>query len=96
MTIKNAIKMIRFLRGWEMYVISVFKERPFDDASQPDRIRRTMLEISQAKADRLAKVLSELQEVKQQKLPKKCRHHKKDHDVTADSQRYCMNCNKNL
>jgi hypothetical protein len=96
MTIKNAIKMIEFLRDWEMYGIKVFNDRPFDDTSQPDRIRKTMLEISQIRADRLAKVLSELQAVKQHRLPKKCRHPKEDHAITSDGQKYCMNCNADL
>jgi hypothetical protein len=96
MTIKNAIRMIEFLRGWEMYGVKTFGEESIDEAYQPDRIRKMMMEISRIRADRLAKALSELQEVKQQRLPKKCSHPKEDHDVTADGQRYCMNCNSDL
>lgn len=96
MTIKNAIKMIEFLRNWDLYGAKIFGEEPIDEVCQPDRIRKMMMEISKIRADRLAKVLSELQEVRQQRLPKKCIHPKRDHDVTADGQRYCMNCNADL
>lgn len=43
-----------------------------------------------------------LQAVKRQLLPEQhrtkivCKHPKKDHDVTADGQKYCMNCNLDL
>ncbi|QLH08563.1 hypothetical protein DSQ19_02905 [Candidatus Nitrosotenuis sp. DW1] len=43
-----------------------------------------------------------LQAIKRQLLPEQhrtkiiCRHPKKDHDVTSDGQKYCMNCNADL
>lgn len=96
MTTKNAISMIENLRGCEIQAVKIFNERPFDERFSPDRIGRSMAAISQGKVDYLAKILSELEPVKQQRLPKKCSHPKKDHDVTADGQRYCMNCNADL
>ncbi len=96
MTIKNAIKMIENLRDCEVQTIKIFDESSYDDRYSVDRIRKGMARVSQGKADYLAKILSELQTVKMQRLPKKCNHPKKDQDVTSDGQRYCINCNANL
>lgn len=96
MTLKNAIKMIQNLRDSEVFAVKSFADEPFDEKYAVDRIRKDMATISQGKADYLAKILAELQTVKMQRLPKKCNHPKKDQDVTADGQRYCMNCNADL
>lgn len=96
MTLKNAIQMIGNLRDCEAFAVKSFTEEPFDEKYAVDRIRKDMALISQGKVDYLASILSELQTVKMQRLPKKCSHPKKDQDVTADGQRYCMNCNADL
>jgi hypothetical protein len=88
--------MIQTLRDCEIQAGRIFGDNPFDDKFSPDRIRKSMAEILQGKADYLAKILSDLQEVRQQRLPKKCRHPKKGHDITVDGQKYCMNCNVDL
>jgi hypothetical protein len=82
--------MIQTLRDCEIQAVRIFGDNPFDDKFSPDRIRKSMAEISQGKADHLAKILSDLQEVRQKRLPKK------DHDITVDGQKYCMNCNADL
>lgn len=33
---------------------------------------------------------------KQKKLDISCKHSKKDHDITKDGQKYCINCNADL
>jgi len=96
MTLKDAIKMIRNLRDCEVQTVKIFNEEPYDERYSADRIRKGMARVSQGKADYLAKILSELQTIKIQRLSKKCSHPKKDQDVTSDGQRYCMNCNADL
>lgn len=96
MTLKNAIKMIENLRNSEIFAAKSFSDDSFDEKYAADRIRRKMVAISQGKADYLANILSELRSVKMQRLSKKCRHPKKDHAITSDGQKYCMNCNADL
>jgi hypothetical protein len=96
MTLKNAIEMIRNLRNCEVEAVRIFNDDPYDNKYAIVRIRKSMANVSQGKVDYLAKILSELQTIKMKRLPKKCNHPKKDHNMTSDGQRYCMNCNANL
>jgi hypothetical protein len=88
--------MIETLRDCEIFTVKTLSVEPFDDKYSTDRIMDTSARIAQGKADYLGKVLAELEAVKMQRLTKKCRHPKKDYDVTSDGQKYCMNCNANL
>lgn len=96
MTLKNAISMIENLRDCEVFAVKLLSTEPFDDRHSADRIRSNTARIAQGKVDYLGKILAELEPVKMLRLAKKCRHPKKDHDVTSDGQKYCMNCNSDL
>lgn len=96
MTIKNAINMIRNLRDCELVAVKLFSERRFGSTHSTDQIMGNTARIAQGKADYLGKILAELETVKMLRLAKKCNHPTKDHDVTSDGQKYCMNCNSDL
>lgn len=96
MTLKNAINMIENLRNCEIKAVKIFTDDPLDENSSAGDIGKRMARISQGKVDYLDNILLEIKSVKIQKLAKKCRHPKKDQDVTSTGQRYCMNCNADL
>lgn len=98
MTIKKAIK------GLDMLIENKQKVR----AGMMDIIRSwngdtdVVSRMANMMTDGLQKDVEWLQAIKRHLLPEQhrtkmvCRHPKKDHDISPDGQKYCMNCNANL